>query len=58
MMSELCVKTEERVTAEQMRGEVAAMLKVCFEGSVGEVGDVLRLVLPEGQSFDISVRES
>ncbi len=58
MLSEAIAKKEDRVTAEQMREEVSAMLKVCFEGSVEENGEALRLVLPEGQVFDIRVREA
>ena len=40
-----------------MRGEVLAMLKVCFEGEAVAEGDKLRLILPEGRSFTVTVSE-
>lgn len=58
MLLNNCAKTEDGVSLDRMRGEVAAMLRVCFEGSVEENGDCLRLVLPEGPAFDIFVREA
>ena len=49
MVSNYCGKDEG--------GEVLAMLKVCFEGEAVAEGDKLRLILPEGRSFTVTVSE-
>lgn len=54
MLLNNCAKTEDGVSLDRMRGEVAAMLRVCFEGSVEENGDCLRLVLPRGRRLTFS----
>ena len=51
MVSNYCGKDEGKLSLEEMRGEVLAMLKVCFEGEAVAEGDKLRLILPEGRSY-------
>lgn len=41
------------VTSSDMIGEVADMLRVCFEGEVAEMQDCAMLRLPDGQCFRI-----
>lgn len=53
-----CEQTRGTVSVEEMQNEVAAMLRVCFEGSVEENGDKLRIVLPDGSAFDVFVRQA
>lgn len=53
-----CEQTRGTVSVEEMQNEVAAMLRVCFEGSVEERGDKLRIVLPDGSAFDVFVRQA
>lgn len=53
-----CKQTRGTVSVEEMQNEVAAMLRVCFEGSVEESDDKLRIVLPDGSAFDVFVRKA
>ena len=53
-----CEQTRGTVSVEEMQNEVAAMLRVCFEGSVEESDDKLRIVLPDGSAFDVFVRKA
>lgn len=46
MLLNYCGKEENKVSLEQMREEVLAMLKVCFEGEAAEEGERIRLILP------------
>ena len=57
MVSNYCGKDEGKLSLEEMRGEVLAMLKVCFEGEAVAEGGKLRLILPEGRSFTVTVSE-
>lgn len=58
MLMNHCEQTRGTVSVEEMQNEVAAMLRVCFEGSVEESGDKLRIVLPDGSVFDVFVRQA
>lgn len=58
MLMNHCEQTRGTVSVEEMQNEVAAMLRVCFEGSVEENGDKLRIVLPDGSAFDVFVRQA
>lgn len=51
MLLNYCSKEENKVSLEQMREEVLAMLKVCFEGEAAEEGERIRLILPDGKPF-------
>ena len=53
-----CKQTRGAVSVEVMQNEMAAMLRVCFEGSVEESDDKLRIVLPDGSAFDVFVRQA
>ncbi len=53
-----CEQTRGTVSVEEMQNEMAAMLRVCFEGSVEESDDKLRIVLPDGSAFDVFVRKA
>ncbi len=57
MLLNYCAKTKEKITLNQIRDEVLAMLKVCFEGETEEAGDKLKLVLPDGSAFAVYVCE-
>ena len=45
------------VSLEEFYGEVFAMLKVCFEGKVERVEEGLKITLPSGRAFCVSVKE-
>ena len=53
MLLNYCGKEENKVSLEQMREEVLAMLKVCFEGEAAEEGERIRLILPDGKAFSV-----
>ena len=53
-----CEQTRGTVSVEEMQNEVAAMLRVCFEGSEEESDVKLRIVLPDGSAFDVFVRQA
>lgn len=57
MLLNCCSKKEDKVSLEQMRDEVLAMLHVCFEGEVERSGDQLRVILPDGSAFAVYVCE-
>lgn len=50
--------TAEKISVAEMQEEVAAMLKVCFEGTVVKLGNMLELTLTCGRSFLVTVEES
>lgn len=47
----------ELISVKEMQEEVAAMLTVCFEGKVTNLGNRLVLTLPNGQCFNIYTEE-
>ena len=52
-----CKKKETvEIELEGFRQEVAAMLKVCFEGKVKELGEAVRITFSGGEAFDVSVK--
>lgn len=52
-----CKKQEmAEIGLEGFTQEVAAMLKVCFEGKVKDLGEALRITFPNGEAFDVSVK--
>ena len=58
MLLNYCDKEENKVSLEQMREEVLAMLKVCFVGEAAEEGEKIRLILPDGKAFSVYVSEN
>lgn len=58
MLLNYCGKEENKVSLEQMREEVLAMLKVCFEGEAAEEGERICLILPDGKAFSVYVSEN
>lgn len=57
MLLNYCSKKEEKVSLEEMRDEVLAMLHVCFEGEVERTGDQLRVILPTARRLRFYVCE-
>lgn len=52
-----CKKQEQvEIGLEGFTQEVAAMLKVCFEGKVKDLGEAVRITFPSGEAFDVSVK--
>lgn len=47
----------ELISMKQLLGEVEAMLSVCYEGEVVNLGDSIGLRLPNGQCFRIEIQE-
>lgn len=59
MLLNYCGKEENKVSLEQMREEVLAMLKVCFEGEAAEEGERIRLIPAwTGKAFSVYVSEN
>ncbi|MFQ7078867.1 MAG: hypothetical protein ACLRSW_13515 [Christensenellaceae bacterium] len=52
MVSNYCGKDEGKLSLEEMRGEVLAMLKCALKEAVAE-GDKLRLILPQGDPLPL-----
>ena len=47
----------ELLSVKELQEEVFAMLSVCFEGEVVDLGDRVGLLLPNGQCFSIRITE-
>ena len=47
----------ELISMKQLLEEVEAMLSVCYEGEVINLGDSVGLRLPSGQCFRIKIQE-
>ena len=48
----------EMVHVGEVQEEIGAMIAVCFEGQVVNLGDHLELTLPSGQRFNIYIEEA
>ena len=44
-----------KVDCQELRGELLAMLQVCFEGEASLQGEELTLKLPSGEAFSLAV---
>lgn len=49
-------KETEEIGLEGFTEEVVAMLKVCFEGKVERLGEVVRITFAGEEAFDLSVK--
>ena len=47
----------ELISMKQLLREVEAMLSVCYEGEIVNLGDSVGLKLPNGQCFRIEIEE-
>ena len=47
----------ELVSLTQIKGEIKEMLSICFEGEAIDLGESIKLKLPNGQSFCIEMKE-
>ena len=48
----------ELVSLNEIKRELKDMISTCFEGEVTEYAGSIKLMLPNGQSFCIDMRES
>lgn len=57
MISDYSGKRQEKISAEQLRNELFAMLRICFNAKTRREGDKIRIVLSDGSDFSLSVYE-
>ena len=51
-------RKEKRVGKKEMLEELLALVRVCFEGEAILYNGALRMTLPSGESFEVSVEEA
>ena len=47
----------ELISVRELKEEVIAIISVCFEGEVVDLGDRVGLILPNGQCFSFRIEE-
>ena len=47
----------ELVSLTDLKRELKDMISTCFEGEVSEIGECIKLMLPNGQAFCIDMKE-